>query len=82
MRAGITHYPGSNERHVTASLEGAPAGIAPFTVTTRSEKTYADLAIGVDILRKSGTTVRLEYNGQFSENSTTNAIGIKIAMPF
>jgi len=82
LRIGITHYPGSNERQVTASLEGAPAGIEPFTVTTRSEKTYADLTVGFDILRKSGTTVRLEYNGQFSADSTTKAVGIKVAMPF
>ena len=78
----MTQFLGSNERQVTASLEGAPSGIQPFTVTTRSEKTFADLAIGVDILRKSGTTVRLEYSGQFSNNSTTHALGVKIAMPF
>jgi outer membrane autotransporter protein len=82
VRVGMTQFLGSNERQVTASLEGAPSGIQPFTVTTRSEKTFADLAIGVDILRKSGTTVRLEYSGQFSNNSTTHALGVKIAMPF
>ena len=78
----MTQFLGSNEQHVTASLEGAPSGVQPFTVTTKSEKSYADLAIGVDLLRKSGTTVRLEYTGQFSNNSSTNAIGVKVAMPF
>ncbi|UCV28774.1 autotransporter outer membrane beta-barrel domain-containing protein [Ferribacterium limneticum] len=82
VRVGMTQFLGSNERHVTASLEGAPSGVQPFTVTTKSKKTYADLAIGVDILRKSGTTIRLEYTGQFSNNSSTNAIGVKVAMPF
>lgn len=82
VRVGMTQFLGSSEHHVTASLEGAPSGIQPFTVTTRSDKTYADLVIGVDILRKSGTTVRLEYTGQFSNNSSTNAIGVKVAMPF
>ena len=82
LRVGMTQLLGSNEQNVTASLEGAPSGVAPFTVSTRSDKTYADLVFGVDILRKSGTTVRLEYSGQFSNHSTANAIGIKVAMPF
>ncbi|NTV69665.1 MAG: hypothetical protein HGA71_05900 [Azonexaceae bacterium] len=82
IRVGATHFLGSNERHITASLEGAPAGIEPFTVVSRSDRTYGDLALGIDILRKSGATVRLEYNAQFSANSVTNAIGIKLAMPF
>jgi len=82
IRVGATHFLGNNERRITASLEGAPAGIEPFTAVTRSDRTYGDLALGIDILRKSGTTVRLEYNGQFSANSATNAIGIKVAMPF
>lgn len=82
VRIGMTQFLGSNERNVTASLEGAPSGIQPFTVATRNDKTYADLAIGVDILRKSGTSVRLEYSGQFSNNSSANAIGVKLAMPF
>ena len=51
-------------RQVTASL-AAPSGIGPFTVTTRSEKTFADLAIGVDILRRAAMTVRLEYGGPY-----------------
>lgn len=82
VRVGLTHFLGNNEQHVTASLEGAPAGVEPFTVITRSDRTYGDLALGMDVLIKGGTTVRLEYNGQFSANSTTNAIGIKFAMPF
>lgn len=82
LRVGITQLLGSNERNFTASLEGAPSGVAPFTVSAQSDKTYGDLVFGVDILRKSGTTVRLEYSGQFSNHSTANAIGIKVAMPF
>ncbi|MBI2276090.1 MAG: autotransporter domain-containing protein [Dechloromonas sp.] len=82
LRVGMTQLLGSANRNFTASLEGAPSGVAPFTVSTRSDKTYADLVFGVDILRKNGTSVRLEYSGQFSEHSTTNAIGIKVAMPF
>ncbi|MDP3538549.1 MAG: hypothetical protein Q8S26_07570 [Azonexus sp.] len=82
VRVGMTRFLGSNDRNFTASMEGAPSGVPAFTVTTQSEKTYADLAVGIDILRNSGTTVRLEYTGQFSKQSSANAIGVKFAMPF
>ncbi|KAB2923235.1 MAG: autotransporter domain-containing protein [Dechloromonas sp.] len=82
VRLGITHFLGSNERRLSARLEGAPAGVEPFTVITRSDRTYGDLALGIDLLRKDGTTARLEYNGQFSSNSNTHAIGLKLSMPF
>lgn len=82
VRLGITHFLGSNEQRLKARLEGAPAGIEPFTVITRSDRTYGDLALGIDLLRKDGTTARLEYNGQFSSNSNTRAIALKLSMPF
>ena len=82
VRVGLTQFLGSADRHFTASFEGAPAGVAPFTVVTRSDRTYGDLALGFDLLRKNGTSLRLEYNGQISANSSTHAVGLKLAMPF
>ncbi len=81
-RLGLTHFLNSPEQQFTASFEGAPAGVAPFTVITRNDRTYTDLALGFDLLRQSGTNVRVEYNGQFSANSTTHAVGLKLSMPF
>jgi hypothetical protein len=82
VRIGMTQFVGTGERNLTASLEGAPSGVQAFTITTQNDKTYADLVIGADLLRKSGTSIRLEYSGQFSEHTSSHAVGVKVAMPF
>ena len=82
IRLGLSHILGDNERKTTASLQGAPSGVEPFTTVTRTDRTLADIALGVDVLSKRGTSVRLEYSGQFSGRTSANAIAVKFAMPF
>lgn len=82
LRLGVTHFLGGHEQHFTSSLQGAPAGVAPFTTVTDIDQTYLDLSFGVDILRKSGVAVRLDYTGQFSDTSSTRSLGMKFSMPF
>ncbi len=82
LRLGLTHFLGNNDWHITASLQGAPAGVEPFTIITKADRTYADLSFGIDILKKSGATVRFDYTGQFSRKSSADAIWVKFSMPF
>lgn len=82
LRLGVTRYLTGSEREITATLLGAPDGVAPFTVTSRADKTYADVVAGVDLLRSGGSTLRLDYTGQFSRNSSANAVWVKYSMPF
>lgn len=82
VRLGVTRFLTDNDRSITASLSGAPASVAPFTVINELDRTYADLSIGLDVLKKNGMAVRIDYTGQFSENTSTNAIGVKFSMPF
>jgi len=81
-RVGITRYLTDNDRSITARLSGAPASVAPFTITNRQDRTYADVSIGLDVLRKNGTAIHIDYAGQFSDHTSTNAIGVKLSMPF
>lgn len=82
LRLGLTRFLSDNDRHITASLQGAPAGVEPFTVVTKSDSTYADVSLGLDVLTKKGATVRLDYTGQFSSHSSANAVWVKLSMPF
>jgi hypothetical protein len=82
LRVGVTHYLGSNDRKITAIMQGAPEGVTPFTVTNRADRTYTDLALGVDVVKTNGATVRLDYSGQFSRKSSANAVWVKFSMPF
>ncbi len=82
LRLGVTRYLTGNEREITATLLGAPDGVGPFTVTNRADRTYADVVAGVDLLRPGGSTLRLDYTGQFSRNSSANAVWVKYSIPF
>lgn len=82
LRLGVTQYLTGGERETTATLLGAPDGVGPFTVTNRTDKTYVDVVAGVDLLSSGGSTLRLDYTGQFSRNSSSNAVWVKYSIPF
>jgi hypothetical protein len=81
-RIGATRYLTDNKRQVTAGLEGAPDNVAPFTIETESDRTYADLSLGVDVIKRKGTNARVEYTGQFSDDSSSHAAAVKLYIPF
>ena len=81
-RIGVTHYLTDNKHRVTATMQGAPGNVAPFTIETKSDRTYADFSLGVDVIKKKGASLRLGYTGQFSDNSSSHAAGIKLSIPF
>ena len=84
--AGVGYSRYDSRRHI--DLTGSPlvaesnqyAG--SFTVVKELDRTYAEVPIGLDMLKKDGTVVRLGYTGHFSDNTSTNAIGVKFSMPF
>jgi hypothetical protein len=81
-RIGITRYLSDNKNQVTATMQGAPAGVAPFTTSTRADRTYADLSLGIDVLKDKSTVLRVGYAGQFSENSASHGAGAKLSIRF
>jgi outer membrane autotransporter protein len=80
-RVGITHFT-AGTASVTASLQGAPVGTAPFVTENRMNRTYGDLALGIDVLSANGTVFRLGYTGQFSSHSKDHSATLKLAVPF
>jgi outer membrane autotransporter protein len=81
-QVGMTHYLSSNRYEITARMEGAPAGVDPFTISVEDERTFADLALGVDLIKKDGINLRFNYSGQFSGQSASHVGGVKLAIPF
>ncbi len=81
-RVGMTHYASGTASAVTASLQGAPAGTAPFVVESRMDRTYGDLSLGLDVLRTKGWVFRVGYTGQFSAHSEDHSAMLKVAIPF
>jgi uncharacterized protein with beta-barrel porin domain len=81
-KVGLTHLFTGNTPGITASLQGAPAGVAPFTVTGKNDKNYGDVSLGLDVLNTSGVNVRLGYTGQFSKRTKSHGGHLKLSIPF
>jgi len=79
---GVTQFLSGADPEIAARLEGAPAGVSPFIVKQDFDETYLNVEVGVDVLTKGGTTVRAGYLGQFSDHTNSNAVMLKVSMPF
>ncbi|HEY1268734.1 MAG TPA: autotransporter domain-containing protein, partial [Candidatus Binatia bacterium] len=67
---------------VTASFQGAPAGVAPVTVRNENDRNFGEVSLGVDVLNVKGLDIRAGYNGQFSKHSESHGGNLKLSIPF
>jgi outer membrane autotransporter protein len=80
-RVGALHYV-SGRPEITATLEGAPEGVAPFRTRGELDETYLDLALGVDLVRGKTFGMRVEYSAQLSDNTERQGVQLKLARRF
>ncbi|WP_206202886.1 autotransporter outer membrane beta-barrel domain-containing protein [Thioalkalivibrio sp. XN8] len=80
-RLGAIHYL-SGTPEITATLEGAPAGVAPFRTTGELDETYLDVALGVDLVRGRDFGLKFEYAGQLSGDTEQHGVQLKFARRF
>jgi outer membrane autotransporter protein len=81
VRLGVS-FMNDNDFSLTSSFIGAPAGIAPFTITSEFDNVALDLSAGVDVLSLGGMDIKLNYDGRFSDDSQMHAGGLKVSVPF
>ncbi len=81
IRAGIKWLDTSSFT-TSASFGGAPAGIAPFTITSRIDDVVADIGAGVDFITPGDTVLRLQYDGQYGEMTRQHAGSAKLSVAF
>jgi len=67
---------------LTSSFLAAPAGVQPFTVTSRFDDAYLDVGAGVDLMTVDGLDVKLNYEGRFADDSEMHAGGLKVGAKF
>lgn len=79
---GATRYLSGSDPQVTAMFQGAPVGVTPFTVKGDMDRTFANVNLGVDFIAIDGKDIRLSYEGQFSDNTTSHAFALKFSVPF
>jgi uncharacterized protein with beta-barrel porin domain len=82
IRLGYTRFIADTNPEITATLQGAPVGVAPFQVTGRTDRNFADIETGVDLLNPNGTTLRFYYIGKFSNDLQLHQGGLKVSAPF
>jgi hypothetical protein len=81
-KVGVTHFFSGTTPEISAVFQGAPAGVSPFTVKGDIDDTFADVSLGLDVLKEDGINFRLNYMGQFSGDMKNHGLGFKVAVPF
>jgi hypothetical protein len=81
VRAGITAVSDA-EFTLSSSFLSAPAGITPFTIASRFDNMYLDVAAGLDVLTVNGLEIKLNYDGRFSDNSEMHGGSLKASAKF
>lgn len=66
----------------TASFADAPIGTLPFAISTRTDKSVADIGAGLDIISAGDTALRIQYDGQLGSRTTLHSGGAKLSVRF
>lgn len=82
VKLGVTHFLSGASPEITATFQGAPVGVAPFTVKGEMDKTYANVHIGFTVLNKKGQILQVGYFGSLSDHLKSNSATVKLSIPF
>ncbi len=81
VKAGVTWH--DTDSFVTsAAFQGVPPGAGGFDIVTTIDDVVADLGLGVDFLAESGTVLRVQYDGQFGDQTEQHGGSAKLSVPF
>ncbi|MGY3620258.1 autotransporter outer membrane beta-barrel domain-containing protein [Bradyrhizobium sp. USDA 10063] len=81
VRAGV-RFLSKDSFSTTASFEGAPAGIAPFTATSPIDRTLAQVSAGFDVWQGKNFSLRLSYEGRFGSRTSDNGGSLEVRATF
>lgn len=82
VKLGLTHFFTGTTPRLSATMQGAPAGVAAFTVEGKNDKNYGELSLGADLLSAKGFNLRVGYRGQFSNHTNAHGGFLKLSIPF
>jgi uncharacterized protein with beta-barrel porin domain len=80
VKAGLT-WRDKDIFATSASFAAAP-GSSPFTVSSRVDRTLADVGAGVDLISAGDNVLRLQYDGQFGDTLTQHLGSAKLSLKF
>jgi hypothetical protein len=74
----VTQFVGSPQSATTATLAGAPSGVAPFQVTNTLDRTLFGIAPALDIARGSKTNIRIGASYNFSRHTHSGGAYVEV----
>ncbi len=81
VRGGLTWL--DTDTFVTsAAFAGAAAGTPGFDTITTIDDVVADIGAGIDFISAEGAVLRLQYDGQFGDQTTQHGGAAKFSVPF
>jgi Autotransporter beta-domain len=78
VKTGVTNLIRGRNQALSASFQGAPDGIAPFTVFNSLDKNIGKISMGLEINNQSRFGIRFGYYQQFSGRFTSRSSGLTI----
>jgi outer membrane autotransporter protein len=81
VRAGVL-FLSKDSFSATASFEGAPSGVTPFTVISPVDQTLAEVSAGIEAWQGKTYSLRLNYDGRFGSHTTENGGALEMRMTF
>jgi hypothetical protein len=82
LRVGTSRLVDGDLSSLTASFEGAPTGVGPYTVQSKADKRYTDLQVGLEWANARGASFRVGYNAQIGDTVRQSGGHIKLTVPF
>ena len=76
LRAGATWY-GNDNLALNASFLDAPAGVSPFTITTKMDDVMGLVGAGLDVINGGDAVLHLAYDGQLGETTQIHSVALK-----
>ncbi|OWJ68741.1 hypothetical protein BWR60_03065 [Inquilinus limosus] len=79
--AGVTVL-SDDDWSAKARFTGAPSGTGSFDTSLPIDDVVARIGAGVQLLTTAGMDIRLQYDGEFSDRTSSNAGSLKAILPF
>ena len=72
----------NTEFSTDARFSALPVGTGTFTTVTSTDRYAVDVGLGASWFFENGTNLNVAYQGQFSENFSSNSISAKFSYEF
>lgn len=69
LRLCVNSLLSGNNSVLSAGFDGAPAGVTPFRIATRSDDLLGEINAGFEMVDAQGLSAKFGYFGQFGEST-------------